>query len=185
MTDSNLTPTKSKKMTPEALQFVLQAIAVYKPNKWILGEIKRLFNINIESISGYKKTKAYKPIIAERRKEFEASLAQVPISSKRMRLERLEGLYQLSMQWLLKKECSIAEVSSLLVKAREELEGKAVLGNVYQFNQYNKYDSMSDSELLEKLDDNYKSLKRLKISSTPNGDRIKADPIEGEVTSAE
>ena len=106
----------------------------------------------------YKGSVKWKPIIQKYRDKFNETLADVPLTSKRKRLEELQGIYDVA-----KKKQNLERAQSVIRDCKEEVEGSggSGAGNFYlQIN--NEFSSLTDAELSEMKIKEIERLERLK-----------------------
>jgi len=134
-------------VVPDAKMYICNLLAQYKKPKEIISLIKEEHNIKVSpsSISQYKKEN--KELIEKLRTSFLATINDVPIAQKKIRLERADELYTISQELRGGEKVNLS--LKCLKEAREEVEG-AGSGSV-TFQQFNQYNALSDEELREKL----------------------------------
>lgn len=138
--------------------FVCNLLAQYKKPREVVELVKKHFDEDISSTSVYAYYKLNKQKVDKYRSNFVNSIQEVPISHKRIRLEREDELYE--------EAGNISEVGrkidirlKCLANAREEVEGGKT-GNV-TFAQINQYNNYTDEELLNKKKEIEENISRL------------------------
>ena len=108
------------------------------------------------------------------------AIMEVPIAHKRVRLERLEELYQDAL-----KNKKSFDARAVLTSAREELEGVRTNLNLYQLNFFG---GMSDAELAQREREIIKGIQSLaggeSQASEKDGVSVLPAPSEAEVISS-
>ena len=110
--------------------------------------LKKEHELNVKTKTITKFQTQEKDLINKLRDRYLATVAEVPIAQKKIRLERAEELYEASGE-IEEKENEINTKLKCLNQAREEVEGRGA-GNITltQFNQYNK---LSDEEIQDRI----------------------------------
>ena len=145
--------------------FICEQLAQLKTPNEIIGLWQKKNptdgKLSAQLIYYYKKT--YTAQIEDMRDKIMEKSLEVPIANEKIRLQRTENLYQVSASILHKKD-RVDTSLKCLKEAREECKGEAGASQSYlQFNQYNE---LSDTELLEKK----KEIERKFLELTRKGD---------------
>ena len=137
---------KPKAMTEKKF-FICNLLAQYKTAPEIQTLVKDVHSDEVSRNSIYSLKKAHPQLIEKLRTKYLSDLTSVPIAQEKVRLERDEILYQLSLT--IENESDRVDAAlHCLKEAREETKSSTQTQNNYiQFNQFN---SLTDEELLEK-----------------------------------
>jgi hypothetical protein len=143
--------------------YILRGIAKYVTPSDIVEQVQDIFRISITPslVTAYKSTKKWQPIISKYRQEYLATLEDVPMSHKKVRLERVEKLYEKA-----KTKGNVRELLTTIEHSRKEMEGDGI--HSLTLNQYN---IMSDEELEAKREwllDKIKKAKSKEIIDVPS-----------------
>lgn len=130
-------------------EFICNLIAQYKQQDEIIEELRATYDIKIlpNQITRIRQKKY--DLIEKLRNVYLFNLAKVPIAQKRVRLERLEGIYEVATTIDPLKQ-RISMQLKCLNAAQTEVEGKVGAGTVYN-TQINQYSNLSDKDLKEKI----------------------------------
>lgn len=99
---------------------------------------KKVTHNQINHFSNYP---SWQPKIEKFREEFESKITEEPLASKRVRLRELSKAYRRFE----KEDKNLHKAVDVLVKIREEVEGKS--SNSLSLTQYNQYNGLSDEDL--------------------------------------
>lgn len=119
--------------------------ARYMPVRDILVKFKEEHGITITETTArwYLMSKKWFPIIQQMREKWVVGVLEIPISQKRVRLERLEDLYRKAIS-----ARQISTAKEVLRAAKEEIEGtKSGDINI----QMNKIEMISDEEIKNRM----------------------------------
>ena len=114
-----------------------------------------------QAVQAYRSTPKWKQVIDRLRSEYLTEILEVPISHKRVRLERLDSLYKSAVN---KGQLGVAK--EVLKAAQEEIEHRP--GNVSII--MNKIEMISDDELREKVRNIKSQLLQIKDNSFENSE---------------
>jgi hypothetical protein len=137
--DSNL-------MQQERKIFICNLLAQYKTAPEIQTLLKEIHKVDMGKNTIYKIKEDNGKFIEQQRAKYLANLSDVPIAQEKVRLERDEELYLLSLGIKNPKD-RVSTALSCLKEAREETKKVEYQNNFIQFNQFN---TLTDDELLEK-----------------------------------
>jgi len=137
-------------LTPQQIIFVCNLFGQYKYPKEIQRLLKEIHGVNASVFTLYGIRDANPEKIEELRNKYLAKIDDVPITQDKVRLERIEHLYQYATTIRCKKDC-IEKSLQALREAREEVKGTGAQGagrpgdmNFMQFN----FNNMSDKDLI-------------------------------------
>jgi hypothetical protein len=119
--------------------------ARYMPVKDILFKFKEDHGVTITETAArwYLMSRKWAPIIQDMREKWVVGVLEIPISQKRVRMERLENLYQKALA-----ARQISTAKEILKAAKEEIEGtKSGDINI----QMNKIEMISDEEIKNRM----------------------------------
>jgi hypothetical protein len=133
-------------MEQERKIFICNLLAQYKTAPEIQSLLKEMHNVDMSRNTIYNIRDKNKQFIEQQRAKYLANLSDVPIAQEKVRLERDEELYLLSLGIENPKD-RVSTALSCLKEAREETKKVEYQNNFIQFNQFN---TLSDEELLEK-----------------------------------
>lgn len=140
MEKKSLQATSGKlKERPEVKEFIMSELGAFTKVSEIMRLVKEKFGISISNVQiyNYKAAPKWQPIINKYRQKYMANMDDVPMSHKKVRLQRVEQLYEKSL-----KTDSVRDSLSTIEHSRKELEGD---GNIsFTLNQYN---IMTDEEI--------------------------------------
>ena len=100
-------------------------------------------SLSIGTIHFYKHSPKWHGMIEKMRDKYASSVMEIPISQKRVRLERLESLYKIAAH-----KNNVSGAREILRAAKEEIEG-AKSGDVSIV--MNKVEMISDIELTDRM----------------------------------
>jgi hypothetical protein len=126
--------------------FICNLFAQYKTPTEIQALLKEVHNVTMTTQTINKIKNRSLKVIETQRTKYLNDLMSVPIAQEKIRLERDEELYKLSLTIANSKD-KIATALNCLKEAREETKKSDHNQNFIQFNQFN---SLTDDELLEK-----------------------------------
>lgn len=116
--------------------------------------------IGIHVVRYYANAKRWQPMIARARTEWMKQVGDVPISNQRIRMERLEGLYQKAISGREDHAAARQEALRILNSARQEMEeATQQTTNVYMTSIQN----YGDDELLKRYEEVKQRLKSLNV----------------------
>jgi len=140
-------------------------IAQFKTPTEVVNLIKEKFKktIRIQSVyEVYFKGDKWQDLITQERERYLSEVSKVPIANKRVRLERLEKIYEEAMAWSVKtinqwgvvEEQQLGAAIQALDKARVEIEGdKALFEKQDHYHLFDSFKDKTDEELQKELDD--------------------------------
>ena len=128
------------KLTPDQQRQVCALLGQFRTVAEIQEQLLKDYRIEIstQSIYQYKTTPKWQPLVAEARAHYIATLNEIPIANKVVRLERYELLYQQAM-----KKQNGEGARRALVAAQQELEGVKGDTTVYVHQQIVNMDSQT------------------------------------------
>lgn len=126
--------------------FICNLFAQYKTATEIRVLLKEVHNFDMTAQTINKIRDRNLKLIETQRTKYLNDLMSVPIAQEKIRLERDEELYKLSLTIENKKD-RIASALTCIKEAREETKKSDHSSNFIQFNQFN---TLTDDELLEK-----------------------------------
>ena len=139
----------SYKINPQQLHFVCNLFGQYKSVEQIRKLLKSIHNVTVSPPTLYAIRENNQEKIEELRQKYLAKIDDVPIAQDKVRLERIEHLYQFSTTIRCKKDMIESAIKTLRA-AREETKGDGATaprpGDV-SFMQFN-FNNMSDKDLL-------------------------------------
>ena len=178
--------TGPKFTTDEALGIVMQ-IAQYQTAPEVKAFVKENYgkDMTLRTFYDFKKSEKWKGLIEKYRLEYEQALVEVPLASKRKRLDELQKLYEKA---ILREKYTSAQ--SIIRDCRDEVEvGKNFSGSNFYITQVNEFQSLGDEELSKlklKEIENLKQIKQMKkiqgaqpASDIPTADYEIHDDKEG------
>ncbi len=124
---------------------------------------KHQLKLQVKQVENFFKLPKHREQMLECRQEYLGQIGEVPIAHKRIRLERLEKMYQ---------EGRGEDRIKALVEARKEVEGELTS---LTFNVVKKYERMSDEELERRQ---IELLERIREYSGRIGEAKTAEPAE-------
>lgn len=147
--------------TQEQSQRVCQLLSQYAPYKLIAIYMQRVFHkpFPFNHYAYFRQAKRWQPLIKSLRQQYLAGLEDVPISQQRVRLERLEELYQEAQTVKLKRE--------VLEAARDEMK-EPERGDRTRIS-ITAYYEMSAEELENKRQEILNKLRHLKALEKKGG----------------
>jgi hypothetical protein len=138
-------------------------LAEYKPNQEIMKAVKEKFDVNIRPFQIYSVNKQRKTDIIRLRSMYLKDLMSIPIAQKRIRLERLEKLFN-NCSYLKDKRARIREAVNCLSRAQEEIEGKTKLGDTFINQEQNfMFSDMTTAEILKEQKAILSRMKKIQI----------------------
>lgn len=137
---------KPKTMTDKKF-FICNLLAQYKTASEVKELVKEVHNAEISNSVIYSLKKAHPQLIERLRTKYLSDLTSVPIAQEKVRLERDELLYQLSLT-IENEPDRVDAALRCLKEAREETKSTTQTQN--NFIQFNQFNSLTDDELLEK-----------------------------------
>jgi len=139
-----------RSLNPQQITFVCNLFGQYKYPKEIQRLLKEIHGISVSPATLYGIRDANPEKIEELRNKYLAKIDDVPIAQDKVRLERIEHLYQYATTIRCKKDCVDTALKALSF-AREEVKGSGAQGasrpgdmNFMQFN----FNNMSDKDLI-------------------------------------
>lgn len=130
-------------LTEEQKMIIIGYIASYMTPSEIIEicKEKHAINISFQQITKYKEADKWKPIIKKLREEYLADLPAVAGSHKRVRMERVERIYERAI-----KKNDLKNQLASVEHQRKEIEGDRS-GSLHLT--LNQFSNMSDEELYE------------------------------------
>jgi len=136
------------KLSPNENLLVCNLIAQYKKPRQIQSILEEEYGVKL----GLKRIRNFygkeEKLIADLRERYLATVSEVPIAQKKVRLEREEQLYEVA-DGIEEIKGKIDSKLKCLASAREEIEGRGAQS--VTFAQYNQYNQLSDEELQYKI----------------------------------
>ena len=136
-------------ITPDQKILICNLLAQYKKPRQIMSILKDEHELNVKTKTITKFKNSEQELIGKLRDRFLATVAEVPIAQKRIRLERAENLYEISQE--LEGKDRVDSGVKVLATAREEVEGKG--SSQITLQQFNQYNQLTDEELQDKIKD--------------------------------
>ena len=120
------------------------------------------------SVSYYLESKSWKSVVERLRSEYLSAIMEVPITHKRVRLERYEQLFGIAQSRNL-----VGVAKEILNSAREEVEGKASQNTVNIL--MNKIEMISDDEINDRI---IKIKRELAMISGPTVEKFEKSEVK-------
>ena len=154
------------RQTEEQKLFIATCIGYCMTSGEIAETFKKRFNFALyepwTTIASYRRSRKWDAVIAETRTKYIADIQAVAGSHKRVRLDRLERLYEKAYD-----KNNLRAAMEVVDHQRKEMEEKAQYGSVnLTLNQYN---SLTDEELEERRNLFLQKIKRIEKKEDLNG----------------
>lgn len=157
---------KSKKLirvdlAPEQQNELIVMIAERRTNTEIMRYFKDEYGIAVStnSISGYRKSDKWRPLIKTIEDKYLADLGSVAGTHKRVRMERLDQIYETAI-----RKDKLKEAITAIEKQRVEIEGDSSKNVSISLNQFNM---LSDEQLEEERKRVLSEIEKLNVLKKP------------------
>ena len=137
---------REPKLNDDLRMKVCERYARFESVLKIQAYLKKEHGITVSknAVEWYRECPTYVAIIDKLRDKYLSAVMEIPISHKRVRLERLDALYHKALSL-----GKAGEAKDMLIAARDEIEGRASTNQIGII--MNRIEMISDAELEERL----------------------------------